>query len=168
MALDALSVDEGAVLAAQIDQEEFLSVLHDLRVVARDARVRNHQIFIDFPSNCERSAVQDDVLLLATLHKDKGGKHTGTGTAVTDCAKGHEWSFRVPFALTSDDLGRALQGDIPAATDYSAGAMSRKVRAWRPQELSNVNPRMNIGTKKLEYRNSKCQTCSLTAGASPR
>ena len=110
LALDAFSVDERAVLAAQIDEEEFLPVLHDLRVVARDPRVRDHQIFIDFPSHRERRAVQDDVLLLATLHKHKGGKHTGTGTAVTDCAKGHEWSFRVPFAFASDDLKRALQG----------------------------------------------------------
>ncbi len=102
LALDSLSVDERAVLAAQIDEEEFLPLLHDLRVVARDARVGDHQIFIDFPSHRERRAVQDDVLLLAALHKHKGGKHTGAGTVMTDCAKGHEWSFRAPFAFSSD------------------------------------------------------------------
>ncbi len=85
LALDAFSIHECAVLAAQIDQKEFLPLLHDLGMVARDARVGNHQILIHFASDSERRAVQDDILLLAPLHKDKGGKHTGAGAVMTDC-----------------------------------------------------------------------------------
>ena len=88
--LDALSIDERAVLAAQVDQEKRLPFLHDLGMVARDARVGDHQIFIHFPSHGERSAVQNDVLLLTALHKHQGGKHSGAGTVMTDCVQGHE------------------------------------------------------------------------------
>ena len=111
LTLDTLSVDERAVLAAQVNEEKLLPVLHDLRMVPRDPRVRNHQILVDLPSDRERRAVQNDVLLLATLHKDKGGKHTGARSVMTDCAKGHEWSFSVPFAVARDD-GHARCRDI--------------------------------------------------------
>ena len=89
LALDALSVDEGAVLAAQVDQEKILSLLHDLGVVARDARVGDDQVFINLAADVERRAVQDNVLLLGSLYEDKRGKHTGTG-AVADGVQGHE------------------------------------------------------------------------------
>jgi len=74
------------VLAAQVDQEKRLAFLHDLGVIAGDARVGDHQILVNFPPDGERRAVQDDVLLLAALYEDQGGKHTGARTVMTDCA----------------------------------------------------------------------------------
>ena len=91
LALDALSIYVGAVFAAEIDEEKILPLLHDLRMVARHARVGDHQILIDFASDRERRAVQNEVLLLASLHEDKGGKHTGARAVMTDRGKGHEW-----------------------------------------------------------------------------
>jgi len=88
--LDALTVDEGAVLTAQVNEEEVWSFLHDLGVIARDAGISDDQVLIDLPPHAEGSAVQDDVLLLTTLNEDKGGKDSGTGAVMTDRVQGHE------------------------------------------------------------------------------
>ncbi len=80
--LDALSIHESAMFAAQIDEKEVLPFLHDLRMVARDARIGDHQILVHLPSHGERSAVQHDVLLLAALHEHQGRENSGTGTVM--------------------------------------------------------------------------------------
>jgi len=38
--------------------------------------------------------------------------------------------FGAPFVFTHDDQTRAWQPNSAAAPDYSAGALSRKVRGW--------------------------------------
>src|ERR1022692_2376567 len=97
--LDALSVHERAVFAAQIDEEKILLFLHDLRMIARDARVGDHQILIHFPSDGERGPIQNDVLLLAALHELKDRKDTRARTDRTGCGQGHGWSFSALFAF---------------------------------------------------------------------
>src|SRR5579864_749036 len=91
LALDALPVHERAMLAAQIFDEEFLTLLHDLSMVARDSRIGDDEVLIHLAADGERSAIQNDILLLATLHKHKGGKHSGAGAvmALADCIEGH-------------------------------------------------------------------------------
>src|SRR5208282_2024034 len=90
LALDALSVDERTVLAAEVDQEKVLTLLHDLGMVAGDARVGDDQVFVDFAANIERGAIESDVPLLAALHEDQCGKYSGAGT-MDAAVQGHEW-----------------------------------------------------------------------------
>jgi hypothetical protein len=99
LTLDALAIHECAVLAAQVDQKELLSFLLDLRVVARNPWICDDQILINLSSNGEGGAVQDDILLLTPLHKDKGGKHTGARSVMADCAQGHGWLPALTVAL---------------------------------------------------------------------
>jgi hypothetical protein len=42
LALDALPVYKRAVLAAQVDKEKILPLLHDLGVISRDSRIGYH------------------------------------------------------------------------------------------------------------------------------
>jgi hypothetical protein len=75
--LDTLSIHESAVFASQIDEEKIFPLLHDLRMVAGDARVGDHQILVGFSSDREGAAVQHNVLLLAALYEHQGGKYPG-------------------------------------------------------------------------------------------
>ncbi len=62
--------------------KEVLPFLHDLGVIAGDARVGDDEILVHFAADRERSAIQNDVLLLASLHENKGGKHSGSGAVM--------------------------------------------------------------------------------------
>src|SRR5580698_681571 len=82
--LDALSVYICAMFAAQIDEEEIRPFLGDVRVIAGHPRIGNDQILVDLAADIKRSAVQDDVLLLAALNKHQGRKYPGTRAVMTD------------------------------------------------------------------------------------
>ena len=72
--LDPLAVDEGAVLAALVDDEEFAILGDNRRMLARHARVGDHQVAIHLAPHCVRRVVQRQRLLLASLHEDRDGK----------------------------------------------------------------------------------------------
>src|ERR1022692_3070265 len=76
--LNAFPVDERTVLAALIDEEKPFSFENDQRVIARNSWIGDHQILIDLTAHAERSSIEDDVLLLVTLHQHQRGKHAGT------------------------------------------------------------------------------------------
>ena len=78
-ALDPFPVDEGAVLAALIDNVVFPVFRHDESVVARDAGIGDHQILIHFAAHAERSTVENDVSLLVALHEHERGKYSRPG-----------------------------------------------------------------------------------------
>ncbi len=67
---------------------------HNLRVVARYARVGDDEVFINLATHAERRAVEHDIFLIVALDKHQRGKHTGTRTVVTDGTQGHEMSDR--------------------------------------------------------------------------
>jgi hypothetical protein len=63
------------MLASQVDDAEDAVFRDDLRVIARDARIRDDQVFIDFSSHAERTVIEVDDALLVPLDKHKRGKH---------------------------------------------------------------------------------------------
>jgi hypothetical protein len=84
--LNPFAVDERPMLAPQVDQEKLLALLCDLRMVARYARIGDHQILVHLPPHRERRAVQDNILLLASLHKHQRRENSRARTMVTDGA----------------------------------------------------------------------------------
>ena len=84
--LDTFPIDEGAVLASLIDQKELAALQFDLRVVARDARVGDHQVFVHLAADGEGGPVENNILLFISLHKHERGEDAGTtGTARMMC-----------------------------------------------------------------------------------
>ena len=77
LALNSFAIDECAVLAALIDQEEKSVFLqHNERVIALHSRIRDNQIFIYLASHTERSAVENNIFLLVSLHQHQRRKHS--------------------------------------------------------------------------------------------
>jgi hypothetical protein len=93
--LDSFPVDERPMFAAEVLQEEFHTLLHNLRVIAGNARVGDDQILVHLASHGEWSAVQDNVFLLAALHEDKSRKHSGTGAMMAGRTNGVQGHGRV-------------------------------------------------------------------------
>src|SRR5581483_11946719 len=121
--LDAFTVHESAVLAAKIDNEEVLAFRNNLGVIAGDAGIGDDQILVHLAAYVERAAVQNNVLLLATLHEDEGRKDSRRGAMVaivTNGVQGHERARAKCFRQT------ALAASV-ASTDYSDAACCRKL-----------------------------------------
>src|SRR5579871_20991 len=76
--LNALAVNESAVLAALIDKKKSALFEHDESVIARHARIGDDQILIDLAPHAEGRAVQDDILLFISLDQYQRGKDTRT------------------------------------------------------------------------------------------
>jgi len=76
--LDARAVDEGAVLARVIDENKPAVLQHDVRVISRDTRLLDEQVFIPLAAHAEWRPVQDDVLAHASLHEDQHWECAGT------------------------------------------------------------------------------------------
>src|SRR5579871_3233501 len=135
------------MLAAEVDQIKIAAFLHDLGVITRDARIGNHQIFVDLAANVKRSAIQNDVLLLASLHEDERGKHSGAGAMVTNGVQGHGWKITVPFVRNR----RRKRGQAAnlQTTGYSSIAFSRKPNAGLVKRSRRANPSTKTGNIKL-------------------
>src|SRR5579864_1107178 len=112
------------MLAAQVFDEEFLALLHDLGVVARDPRIGDDEVLIHLTADRERSAIQNDILLLAALHKHKRGKHSGTGAvmALADCIEGHGLAGKSALGA----LFAAARSSPTQQPDYSDAEPCRK------------------------------------------
>ena len=68
VALDSLSVDKGAVAAADIDDEKFPFFGNNLGMFAGDARVGNHNIAISFAPHGEGAVVHIEIALGIPFH----------------------------------------------------------------------------------------------------
>src|SRR5438309_9836388 len=97
-------------------------------MVARDARIGNDQVLVDLSPHRERRAVQDDVFLLAPLHKYEGGKHSGTGAVMAGRSNGiksHGWVFSPVTASAAErrrtPLQQRLQSTLPPRCVASPG-----------------------------------------------
>ena len=66
-AINALSVDEGAVAAALVDDEGSVGFADELRVLARDAGIGHHQIAIGPASNRKREVIEHKGAAVATF-----------------------------------------------------------------------------------------------------
>ena len=77
VAVDLLAIDEGAVLAAQVYDKKFAILGNDRRVLARYARVGNHQVAIHLAAHRVRGVIQRQRLLVASLYEDRDGKDAG-------------------------------------------------------------------------------------------
>lgn len=74
LTLDFLAIDKRSVLAALVYHAELPIFRNDHGVVARNPRVRNDQILVDFSAHAEGTVVKLDDSLLISLHIDQGGK----------------------------------------------------------------------------------------------
>ena len=75
--VNAFSIDERAMLAALIDNEELAVLRHNRSMLARHARIGDDQIAIHLPPHRVRRVIQRQRLLLAPLHVDRDGKDAG-------------------------------------------------------------------------------------------
>ena len=75
LALYPLPVDVRTMLAALVDDEKVPVFGHNERMVARHARVGNHQVLVDLAAHGKRRAVHDNRSLLVTLNVNERRKH---------------------------------------------------------------------------------------------
>ena len=127
LALDAFTVHERAMLAPLILDKEIVALLHDLRVIARNARIGDHQVFIHLSAHGEGSAIQNNIFLFAALHKDQRGIHPGAG-AVLAMADGIEGHVARTKSLLGASLAARRSTPNPNPTDYSDAAPCGKMR----------------------------------------
>ena len=140
--LDPFPVHERSMFAAEIFEEKFLTLLHDLGVIAGDARVGDDQILVYFASHRERRTVQDDVFLLTALHKHKRRKHTGTGAMMagrTNGIQGH---------------GRVFCRDLHLRGKAAAHRFSDASRLLCPRSISQGAPASASCVRELRVRNA--------------
>src|SRR5205085_7763299 len=67
LALDALAIDEGAVLRLVVDHVERAVFFDELGMLARNARVTDDEVVLRLASDLERQPLQDDAARLALL-----------------------------------------------------------------------------------------------------
>jgi len=69
-----LAIDEGAVFAAQIHDKKLAVFRNDASVLARHARVGDHQVAVHLAAHRVRGVIQRECLLIIALHEDRDGK----------------------------------------------------------------------------------------------
>jgi hypothetical protein len=102
--------------------------------------------------------VEDDILLLAALHEYKRGEDSGSGAVMTDAVQGHGWQIAAPFAsFGAEPLRVGMQQNRVrrALTDYSAGVLSRKLRAEFAHTSPRASPKTKTGSIKLAKKGNR-------------
>src|SRR5271155_1704694 len=77
MAVNFLSVNKCPVLAAKIDDKELAILRHDRGMLARHARIGNHQVAIDLAADRVGRVIQRKRLLIVSRDKNRDGKDAG-------------------------------------------------------------------------------------------
>src|ERR1700719_4311492 len=77
VAVHLLAIDEGTVPAAQVYDKKPAVFRNNRSMLARHARVGNHQVAIHLAANGIRSVIQRQRLLITSLDKDRNGKNGG-------------------------------------------------------------------------------------------
>ena len=71
---DLLTVDEGTVLTALVNDPVNTGFVNDLGMIAGDARIGDDKILIDLSSDGERTVDEGQASLVTALNQDKGRK----------------------------------------------------------------------------------------------
>src|SRR5437660_10289495 len=106
LALDALAIDECAVLAAFVDEEENPIFRNDFSVIARNPGIGDDQILVHLASHIERAVFERDQALLFSLYKYEAGKYAraGLGGELRSRCEGHA---ELMLLLTARRNGRS-------------------------------------------------------------
>ena len=79
---------EQVLAKLEVLQKELQTLLHDLRVIARNSGIGDHQVLVYFSAHSKGSPVQDNIFLLTALYKYKRGKYSGTGAVMAGRTNG--------------------------------------------------------------------------------
>ena len=74
--LDALSVDEGPVLASLVHQEEVVFFENNEGMIARNPRIGDYQVLVHLSPHAKRSSIEYEISLLISLNEYKAWKDT--------------------------------------------------------------------------------------------
>ncbi len=77
VAVHLLAIDEGAVFAAKVHDKKLAIFRNDRAMLARHARVGDHQVAIHLAAHGIGSVIQRQRLLIVALYKDRDGKDAG-------------------------------------------------------------------------------------------
>ena len=78
LAINALSIDERAMLAGLINHTELAILRNDEGMFARNPRIGDDQIFVNLAPHCKGTVIKIDGALLVPLHKNQRGKDART------------------------------------------------------------------------------------------
>src|SRR5215469_4121399 len=111
-ALYPLAVDKGSVLAALILDVELAVLRSNQRMVARDPRVGDRQVFLHFPTDSERTVIQIQRALFRSLNKNQAGEDPGlnAGDRADDGLGGHNAKPGTGNNASKSRLGEGVQG----------------------------------------------------------
>src|SRR5215469_10089404 len=110
-ALYPLAVDKRSVLAALILDVELAALRSIQRMVARDPRIRDRQVFLHFPADGERAVIQIQRALLGSLNENQAGEDPGlnAGDRADDGLGGHKAKLGTGNNASKSRLGEGVE-----------------------------------------------------------